>query len=133
MAYNSSVHRVIGEHTAFSDARCRDRTPVTLLAQFCPGVEPYNDWVVRIQKMFRTAHAAVVERTKASHKAEAPRIYRRQKNYVFKEKDLVRQWDPKPKLDNSPALDPHHWSEPWEVTRRISICVYALKHVSTGK
>ena len=86
-----------------------------------------------MQEMFKTAHAAVVERTKASHRAEAPRIDRRQKNYVFKEKDLVRLWDPKPKLGYSPALDPHHWSGPWEVTKRISACVYALKHISTGK
>jgi hypothetical protein len=133
MAYNSSVHRVTGETPHFLMRGVEMRTPVTLLAPPCPGVEPCNDWVARMQEMFRTAHAAVVERTKASHRAEAPRIDRRQKNYVFKEKDLVRLWDPKPKLGYSPALDPHHWSGPWEVTKRISACVYALKHVNTGK
>ncbi len=131
-AYNSSVHRVTGETPHLLMFGREMRTPVTLLAPPLPGDESPEDWVAKMQKRFIDMHATVVERTQASHRADTPWTDRRQKGYVFKEKDLVRLWDPKPKRGSSRKMNAR-WSGPWEITKQISACVYAIRHVENGK
>ncbi len=132
MAYNSSVHSVTGE-TPYRLMYGREmRTPMTLLAPPAPNQEREVEWVERLHQWIREGHTGVVERTQAQHRAEVPRLNKRQKGYSFEVGDLVWLYNPKPRPGLSPKLDADKWSK-WEITRRISDIVYAVKKEGSPK
>jgi hypothetical protein len=133
MAYNSSVHSVTGESPNKLMLNRELRAPVTLLAPPAPGHGQEEAWVERQRKLIKESFAIVAERTKAQHRAEVPRLYRKQKGFKFNVGDLVSLYDPKPNRGVSPKLQAHKWSGPWEITRCISSIVYAIKEVGTNK
>lgn len=131
-AYRSSVHRVTGETPNRLMLGREVCTPLTLLAPPTPGQVNTNQWVEQLHENFRDTHELVVEVTKASHRAEAPRADRRQKGFTFEVGNFVWLYEPKPQRKYPHKLEPNRWSGPWEVTRRISSCVYAIKKVGTA-
>ena len=77
MAYNSSVHSVTGE-TPNKLMLCRElKVPLTLLAPPAPGQRKEEAWVDRQRTVLRETFAKVAERTKAQHRAEVPRLYKK--------------------------------------------------------
>ena len=131
-AYRSSVHRVTGETPNRLMLGREVCTPLTLLAPPTPGQVNTNQWVEQLHENFRDTHELVVEVTKASHRVEAPRADRRQKGFTFEVGNFVWLYEPKPQRKYPHKLEPNRWSGPWEVTRRISSCVYAIKKVGTA-
>ena len=131
-AYRSSVHRVTGETPNRLMLGREVCTPLTLLAPSTSGQTIDNSqWVERLHERFRDTHELVVEVTKASHRAEVPGADRRQKGYTFEISNFVWLYEPKPQRKYPYKLEPNRWSGPWEVTKRISSCVYAIKKVGT--
>jgi transposase InsO family protein len=133
MAYNSSIHSVTGETPNRLMLGRELRAPVTLMAPPLPNQEADVDWVERQKTLIRETFAKVAERTQASHRAEVPRLYKRQKGYAFKTGDKVWLYNPKSRRGVTPKLDANRWSGPWVVTRCISAVVYALKKAGTNK
>jgi hypothetical protein len=133
MAYNSSVHSVTGE-TPNKLMLCRElRVPLTLLAPPAPGQRKEVAWVDRQRTVLRETFAKVAERTKAQHRAEVPRLYKRQRGYTFKVGDRVSLYDPKSLEGVSHKINAHKWSGPWEVTKCLSSIVYAIKEIGTKR
>jgi predicted metal-dependent hydrolase len=83
------VHSITGETPNRLMLGRELKTSVTLLAPPVPNQEADVDWVERQKTLIRETFAKVIERTQASHRAEVPRLYKRQKGYAFKTGDKV--------------------------------------------
>jgi hypothetical protein len=131
-AYRSSVHRVTGETPNRLMLGREVRTPLSLLVPWPQGTPTSTDWTTGLKQRFEEAHQSAVESAQASHRAEQPRLDRRQKGLTFQDKDLVWLWDPKPSDTVSHKLR-SNWSGPWQVIRVITGCTYTIQRIGSAK